>query len=318
MCKTNLKARYERRFPLNFLALISALALCYYFPHTRPNWLQQIYQPYTQMLQQHLSDSMSRNSLVVWLLSVFLPVLVIALSYGFLLKNHIFPAFLLSTGILYLTLQFSHFGQQAESIAQALRIKNIELARQLFTAWNTEDAKAYRSDEIARASIESTLKHAHFGLFAPIIWFVMLGPAGAVLYRLAHIFRQQWSGTIPQYQEFSSRAFNVLNWLPARITAASFAIVGDFEDAVYCWRLQAPLWPDAADGIILASGAGALGVKLGEPLFSNGVLYDRPELGLGDEADADYLQSAIGLVWRVIILMSGLMFLLTFANWLGD
>jgi cobalamin biosynthesis protein CobD/CbiB len=54
---------------------------------------------------------------------------------------------------------------------------------------------------------------------------------------------------------------------PARLTALSFAIVGDFEDAIYCWRTQAKTWAAEAGGehagIVLASGAGALGVLLG-------------------------------------------------------
>ena len=69
---------------------------------------------------------------------------------------------------------------------------------------------------------------------------------------------------------------------------------------------------------MLASGAGALGVKLGEPLQVNGVLFYRPELGMGDEADADYLQGAVALVWRVLVLMVSLFLLLTFAHWLGN
>ena len=69
---------------------------------------------------------------------------------------------------------------------------------------------------------------------------------------------------------------------------------------------------------MLASGAGALGTRLGEPLARRGVLQFRPELGLGDEADADYLQSAVGLIWRVLVLMLGILLLLTFAHWLGN
>ncbi|MEQ1600248.1 MAG: CobD/CbiB family protein [Methylophilaceae bacterium] len=302
---------------MNFLALISALVLCYYFPQPKADYLQQVYRPYVRLLLQRFSDGSTKIGIMAWLLGVLLPVLAIALMEGVLLKINAFPSFLFNVAILYFTLQFSHFGQQAEHIANALRDNNIDLARQLFSAWDAGDASAYQSNEIARASIEATLKQAHHGLFAPIIWFAILGPAGAVLYALAYLFKRQWP-THSAHQQLFCRIFNWLNWLPARITASSFAIVGDFEDAIYCWRAQASSWPDFSMGIILASGAGALGVKLGESLFSKGVLQYRPELGLGDEADADYLQSAVGLVWRVIILMAGLMFLLTFANWLGD
>ena len=68
--------------------------------------------------------------------------------------------------------------------------------------------------------------------------------------------------------------------------------------------------------IILASGAGALGVRLGGPLPVLGGEPDfRPELGLGETADADLLPSAVGLGWRALILWLLLMLLLTLANW---
>ncbi|MBS3935011.1 MAG: cobalamin biosynthesis protein, partial [Sulfuritalea sp.] len=108
-----------------------------------------------------------------------------------------------------------------------------------------------------------------------------------------------------------------LDWLPARITAASFAIVGDFEDAVYCWRTQARQWSDSAAGILLASGAGALGIRLGMPLSDSLGIDVRPELGLGDDADVDHLQGAIGLVWRALVLCLLLLALLTVAGWAG-
>ena len=67
---------------------------------------------------------------------------------------------------------------------------------------------------------------------------------------------------------------------------------------------------------MLASGGGALGVLLGGTLPVVGAEPDlRPELGVGDEPDADLLPSAVGLVWRALVLWLLLMFLLTLANW---
>ena len=82
----------------------------------------------------------------------------------------------------------------------------------------------------------------------------------------------------------------------------SFAIVGDFEDALYCWRSQAKFWPNSYDGIVLAAAAGALGIRLGEPLTIADESVYRPLIGLGDEADTDYMQSAEGLIWRAVVL----------------
>ena len=112
----------------------------------------------------------------------------------------------------------------------------------------------------------------------------------------------------------------LLDWIPARLTALSFAIVGDFEDAAACWRTQASAWAGEEGGehagIVLASGAGALGIELGGSVPTvGGEPEERPELGMGDKAEADLLPSAVGLVWRALVLWLLLMLLLTLANW---
>lgn len=93
--------------------------------------------------------------------------------------------------------------------------------------------------------------------------------------------------------------------------------MGDFEGAIYCWRTQAVLWPDKSSAILLASGAGALGVRLGMPVHESGGIVDRPELGQGDEASADYMQSTVGLIWRALLVCLFLLVLVGLAGWVG-
>lgn len=304
---------------MNFFALLAALALHHYRPHSRPDWLRHVALPYIHWLERNCNDGKSRHGVIAWLLGALIPAIGVGVIHYLLAEIHAVLGLFFAMFILYFTLRFSLFGHRAEQIIAALRNRNLDEARQIFSQWETAEADNYSSAELARVSIETTLKRAHYGLFGPIFWFVVLGPAGAVLYRLAHLLKLEWHPEQETpFNKFARKAFEWLDWLPIRITAGSFAIVGDFEDAVYCWRMQAPTWPDKALGVVLASGAGALGVRLGEPLPQRGVLQFRPELGLGDEADADYLQSAVGLVWRVLVLMVGLLFLLTFAHWLGN
>jgi len=58
-------------------------------------------------------------------------------------------------------------------------------------------------------------------------------------------------------------------------------------------------------------------VRLGMPIPQGGMLVDREELGIGDDADTDFMQSAIGLVWRSVVFWMILLLLLTLANLLG-
>ena len=285
--------------------------------------------PYARLLNRNFNGGKRVQGILAWMLGVLVPVIAIGAIYFTLLRINSLIGILFGVLVLYLTLRFSNFGQRAEQIAAAIKDHNIDSARQLLTNWDGQESAHYTTAQIACTSIETILARAHHGLFAPILWFVLLGPAGALLYRLSHLISLEWSSADShtshlhnhpqnQFSQFSRQVFEWIDWLPTRITAGCFAVVGDFEDAAYCWRTQASLWPNASLGIILASGAGALGVRLGDPLPYRGILQYRPELGLGDEADADYLKSAVGLVWRVLILMVGLVLLLTFAHWLGN
>lgn len=303
---------------MSLLALLAALALIYYRPHRQLDLLQNIYHPYAHWLERNFNDGKRLHGTIAWVLGALIPTILVGALYYILLKVNFLLGLLFGIGVLYLVIRFSQFERRAEQIVAALRDQNIDLARDEFHGWEGIDADNYTHTQLSRVSIETALKRSHHGLFGPIIWFAILGPAGAVLYRLTYLLKTEWHPENDNaFNHFSEQVFEWIDWLPARVTAVCFAIVGDFEDAIYCWRTQASTWPNKALGIILASGAGALGVKLGEPLPYKGVIFFRPELGLGDEADADCLQSAIGLVWRVLFLMIGLLLLLNFAHWLG-
>jgi adenosylcobinamide-phosphate synthase len=169
----------------------------------------------------------------------------------------------------------------------------------------------------------------HRNVFAVVVWFVIfmflgLGPSGAILYRLSRFLNMHWGqneqGDPGYFGKFAAQAYHYLEWLPTRLTAATFAIVGNFEDAIYCWRTQAQSWPDPEGGIVLASGAGALGVRLGMPVTQLDSTAERPELGTGDMADVDFMQSAVGLVWRALVfwlIMLLLLIIASMASWVG-
>ncbi len=257
---------------------------------------------YARFFEGHFNDGQERHGTIAWLLAVLPATVACAALYFALAAVNPLLGFAWNVAILYLTLGFRQFSHYYTDIHLALRMGETERARALLGEWRGRSADGLNATEIARLAMEEALVSSHRHVFAVIVWFVLLpGPAGALLYRLSYYFASRWGGRrdaeFGAFGRFARRTFAVVDWLPVRITAAAFAIVGDFEDAVYCWRTQAARWPDEAAGILLASGAGALGVRLGLPIVESGEVTERPELGLGEEADADFMQSGIGLVW---------------------
>lgn len=263
-----------------------------------------------------------QHGALAWLLAVGLPVLAAGLLYALLHALNPLLGWAFTVLVLYLTMGFRQFSHHYTEIMAALRADDLERARQVLGEWQGRSTYNLGSEAIARLAIEGALAASHRHVFAVLLWFVLLpGPCGAVLYRLAALVHERWNLAKPQenndFHAFSGRLFGIIDWLPLRATAAAFAIVGDFEDAVHCWRTQATQWPDRELGIVLASGAGALGVLLGSPVADGSELDDRVELGLGDPADVDFMQSAVGLVWRATVLWMLLLFLLGLASLVG-
>ncbi|MGH8727257.1 MAG: CobD/CbiB family protein [Burkholderiales bacterium] len=307
---------------MTFFSLIAALLLDQFKPLPARNPVIAAFSRYAAVLEKWFNGGQAGHGVVAWIVAVA-PLILITLGVYYLLYAvHPVLAWLWNVAALYLTMGLRQFSSPFTAIAKNLQEKNTEAAREHMMQWLDEPAAEFSEGEIARVAIERGLILSHRHVFAVIFWFVIApGPAGAVLYRAAWSLNEEWKNSRPhgkgEFGRFAAQVFEALDWIPARLTAISFAVVGDFEDAVYCWREQAKSWFQVNQGIILASGGGALGVKLGDALHQHGVLSWRPELGLGDDADADFMQSAVGLVWRALLLWISLVLLTTIAYWAG-
>ena len=310
---------------MSLLALIAALLLEQVVPLSSRQFLYEWVPAYVKFFRERFDAGERSHGRIAWLLAVLPPLALVWLLYAMLLARHAVFAWAFSVLVLYLSMGFRQFSHYFTDIHQALRDNDLTLARELLSEWTGKSCNDLNPEEVARYTIEQALLASHRHVFGVIVWFVIfmllgLGPLGAVLYRLAAFIAAQWRGEDEEtsvFGTFAQQACRVLEWLPLRLTAASFAIVGNFEDTIFCWRTQAAEWPVPDQGILLASGAGALGVKLGETLVLDDQPVYRPELGSGDAVDIDHLQSAVGLVWRTLVFWLVMLLLLTGAHLLG-
>jgi adenosylcobinamide-phosphate synthase len=318
---------------MSLLAIVCALALEQWRAFEWRAALERAYVAYVRGIEQRLNGGTLPQGILATILAILPPVVLAGAVFGVAHRVHPALGLLVNVAVLYLLMGFRHFSHAISTIIAALKGGDIASARRALGAWRGESAADLSSRDVARIAIERGLTDAYRQVFGVVFWFMVLpGPVGAVLYRTVALLAEQWKGALPG-EDLSAVTRSLLvfgrparqllwlvDWIPVRLTALSFAIVGDFEDAVYCWRMQSGQWPEAYGGetcgILLAAGAGALGVQLGGSLPGvDGEPEPRPEIGLGDAVEAEVLPSAVGLVWRALILWLVLVFLLSLANW---
>lgn len=304
---------------MSLLSLFAALVIEQFRPLNYARWVVSPVRLWCGFIERRVNAGEWQQGLLAWLLTVGLGVLLVGGVHFFLAATNPVLAWAWSILVLYFTMGFRQFSHHYTEIHLALRDGNIERARALLAEWRGTSQELWTSSDVARLAIEHALVLSHRHVFAVIFWFVLLpGPCGAVLYRLASLFDEFCADRGDEaFCRFGHQAFAVIDWLPQRATAVAFAIVGDFEDAVHCWRTQAAQWGDRAAGIVLSAGAGAIGVRLGMPVVEDGDVTDRSEIGLNADADVDFMQSAVGLVWRASVLWLLLLFMLSLASLAG-
>jgi len=329
---------------MSFFAVLFALLLEQLKPLPRGNVVHDALTGWMRWTGRNFDAGRDQHAWVVWGIACVLPALVAwGVHVGLALLNPLL-ALGWDVAVLYLTLGFRQFSHYFTDIRDALDRGDEVEARRLLSEWRHLDASELPRTELLRHVIEHSLLAAHRHVFGVFFWFVLLssfglGPAGAVLYRMAELASRYWafkSRTIDaplndRLLNLSQRLFNALDFVPARMTAFGFAVVGNFEEAITCWRRDAGLWKHPNEGIILAAAAGAVGVQLGGSA-APGVTPDRSqtfEAGVAPEAVIaegstpgmppviGHLRSVVGLVWRSVVLWMLLLALLSLANLVG-
>ncbi len=240
------------------------------------------------------------------ILCVFLLIAPLTLL-TFLLAYYLPLAPLFETLILYLALGGRSLVEHAGQVHHALIAGKPDEARRFTSYLVSRDTKAMSERDMSRATIESTLENGCDAVFAPLFWFMIGGAPAALCYRLANTLDAMWGYRTKRYAQFgwaAARLDDVLNFIPARLTALTYALSGQFNNALSCWRTQAPHWKSPNAGPVMSSGAGALALQLGGPALYHGYMQKRPALGKGLHPVADDINRATKLLQRGILAWS--------------
>lgn len=322
---------------MDFIALVVTFLLEQLRPLPARGALAGVIEAATDGAERELNAGRRRHGLLAWLLLVGGTTVLAGALYFIARSFGVLPGLVVNIAVLYLTLGFRQFSHPFTEIQLALSAGDVDGARRVLTEWKRAadpafDAHDLAVEEVVRQAMERGVLLAHRHVFGVLFWFVLLpGPMGPVLYRLADYVARRWNrpppnGVLPdRFGDFARRAFLWIDWIPARLTALGFAIVGDFEATLYCWR-QVTRKSEAIAGVptpesrllILAAAGGALGMRM-LPATEAASLFDEPgNEGAGlAEPDPSRLRSGVGLVWRALLLWLALLLLLSVAGWIG-
>ena len=217
----------------------------------------------------------------------------------------LFRYWVVDIAALYFALGHRSLWEHALRVRQALEAGSLEEARIRVGYMVSRDTGKMDARAVAAATVESVLENGNDAVFGALFWFLVAGAPGVLLFRLANTLDAMWGYRTPRYLYFgwaAARLDDVLNFVPARLTALTYALIGSTRNALRCWRLQARAWESPNAGPVMAAGAGALELGLGGGAYYHGQWEERPPLGVGSAPDAAAITAAVRLVRSGVVL----------------
>jgi adenosylcobinamide-phosphate synthase len=307
---------------MSFFAILMALLIEQARPLAHGNWVHAAVRTWLRWVVRVCDTGQRQHGWLVWSIAVLLPTALSLLLYWAAVWLVGWPlAMVLNVFLLYACLGFRQFSHHFTEVRDALQAGDEDVAREHLSRWQHLELQDLPKDELIRQVLESSVLAAHRHVFGVLSWFSILaafglGPAGAVFYRLSEFVQRYWPHLAQSLRQpvsdaacrAASQSWSYVDWLPARITAMCFAVVGSFEEAIDSWRQYDADPGSSNDGVIIAATSGAVNVRLGR-VAQGGPSMPNPELG--------HLRSVVGLVWRTVVLWMVLLALLTLARLLG-
>ena len=218
--------------------------------------------------------------------------------------------------LLYFALGARSLEEHALAVARPLAAGDLPQARRTLSWIVSRNTAELDEEAIARATVETVLENGNDAVFATLFWFCIGGGAGALLFRLANTLDAMWGYKDERRIYFgwaAARLDDVLGFIPARLTALSYTLLGNTRSAWQCWRRQGRLWSSPNAGPVMAAGAGALNLTVGGNAVYHGCEEVRPDLGQGPRAKAGDIVRALDLVrrglwlWLAVIVVLGIL-----------
>jgi adenosylcobinamide-phosphate synthase len=277
---------------MTFLSVLFALAWDQIAPLFRPNQTDRLFERYATWVYAHVNAGTRMHGVLAWSATVLAPALVIGMVGHWLLQLGWLFGLAWSAAVLYQCLGYRQVIDRARALGEALANENAPKAAEMLAELGIEPETA--QNEVVARAIDTLFRLALERLFGVMFWFILFGVFGAVVYELSQRLAKRWQGS-DDFHTAIRQVAPILDWLPSRLLAFSFAIVGDFEAVMSAWRTRVDPADPFNEGVVRAAGLGALGIDQTMP------------------AGPNFIAGAASLLNRAALLWLGVLGLL----WLG-
>ncbi len=290
---------------ISLLSIPAALLLDWFFAEPK-KWHPLVgFGHFANSLEKKLNKGNWRflKGMLAWVIAV-MPITLLILFLGCWLDG--WSGILLNTLFGWIAIGWQSLRQHGLAVYQALDEGDLTQARQKTALIVSRETSHLNETELGKATVESILENGSDAIFAPLFWLAVMGAPGVVLYRLSNTLDALWgyrSQHFEQFGKFSARMDDVLNYIPARITAVLYTISGNTKLAWHAWRKQAKTWYSPNAGVVMATGAGALNLELGGTAVYHGQKKERPVLGAGKSPQKEAIMQSIRLIDRCVNLI---------------
>jgi adenosylcobinamide-phosphate synthase len=235
-------------------------------------------------------------------------VLGATLLYGLACHVHPLVGFAVGTLMTYTAVAARDLAVHAQRVSRALARNELVESRQRVGAMVGRDTDFLDEPEICRAAVEAVAESTVDAIVAPLFWASLLGPVGALGYRVVNTLDSMWGHRDRRYAQFgtvAARADDLANYLPARlallwIAAAAFILGLDARAALLTGVRHGPRHASPNSGLPEAAFAGALEITLGGRNRYDGQWCDGPTFGsVTAKPELRHLAMSLKLMWVV-------------------
>ena len=206
---------------LAFLSFIVATGLYWLMGPGGPLHSFDFLSVFRSQISEEEAGSSTRSALIL----VVAPSVVFALVY--ILVESVFGSavmLLLGTAALFFAFGREDFPTLTQRFLARARVGDYEGAAMVIESAGGDSA-ADDVDDLGDVAASFFSVMALQRWFGPVIYFLLLGPIGAVAYRLAHLTQETKT-------PLSDSLMRLLEWLPSRLLVLSFSVFGDFDKSI--------------------------------------------------------------------------------------